>query len=602
MLNLICQKKLFREVCCARLIAFAEVICFASPVFAASFTATLDRDTVNVGESVTLSLNFEGGAPKTTPTLPAIPNLRVSNPSQSSQVSIINGAVSSTVSYTFQLTPIQPGDYTIPALKVEGGGQTLTSQPLKLKATRDNTPPINDAAAENRLAFMRIVLPKKEMFVGEVVTMELQLFLSSIVQNVSDLQEPQIPAAGLNVGKALIPKEAQRDVRIGNTVFRLVPITVPLTAVKNGKVAVGPVDFSMTLQLPSNSRGRTPIEQFFGSQAELRRVTVSTTNEMLTVLDLPKQNVPASFNGAIGNYLLNVSATPTNVTVGDPITVKIQIAGRGPLESLALPEQSAWRDFKTYPPTSKLETTDQFGLQGTKTFEQVVVPQTPDISALPPISFSFFNPDERRYHTLTNAPVPLVVKPSGTIVLPSFAASQSENAPPAQDIVHIKQRLGSTTRLGAPIITRGWFLATQTIPVLAFLGLVAWRRQTDNLANNPRLRRQRHVAQTVSQGLQDLKYFAAENFAEDFFATTFRLLQEQLGERLDVPASSITEAVIEEQLRPRAVSEQLLASLRELFQACNQARYAPGHAHGKFESLISKLETTLAELQKLKLK
>ena len=39
------------------------VCCVPSLVRAASFTATLDRDTVAVGESVTLSLKFEGGSP-----------------------------------------------------------------------------------------------------------------------------------------------------------------------------------------------------------------------------------------------------------------------------------------------------------------------------------------------------------------------------------------------------------------------------------------------------------------------------------------------------------------------------------------------------------
>ena len=34
--------------------------------------------------------------------------------------------------------------------------------------------------------------------------------------------------------------------------------------------------------------------------------------------------------------------------------------------------------------------------------------------------------------------------------------------------------------------------------------------------------------------------------SDQFFATLSRLLQEQLGERLDLPASAITEAVIEE--------------------------------------------------------
>ena len=36
--------------------------------------------------------------------------------------------------------------------------------------------------------------------------------------------------------------------------------------------------------------------------------------------------------------------------------------------------------------------------------------------------------------------------------------------------------------------------AAQAVPVLAFLAAFVWRKRTDNLANNPRLRRQRAVA------------------------------------------------------------------------------------------------------------
>ena len=42
--------------------------------------------------------------------------------------------------------------------------------------------------------------------------------------------------------------------------------------------------------------------------------------------------------------------------------------------------------------------------------------------------------------------------------------------------------------------------------------------------------------------------------SDEFFAVLFRLLQEQLGERLDLPASAITEAVIEERLSPLGIS------------------------------------------------
>ena len=79
--------------------------------------------------------------------------------------------------------------------------------------------------------------------------------------------------------------------------------------------------------------------------------------------------------------------------------------------------------------------------------------------------------------------------------------------------------------------------------------------------------------------MDDLKKYAAENQPDEFFATLFRLLQEQLGERLDCPASAITENVIDEHSVLRGAPQATRDGLRELFQLCNQARYAPGARH-----------------------
>jgi len=90
---------------------------------------------------------------------------------------------------------------------------------------------------------------------------------------------------------------------------------------------------------------------------------------------------------------------------------------------------------------------------------------------------------------------------------------------------------------------------------------------------------------------------AAEKNSDEFFATLFRLLQEQLGERLDLPASAITEAVIDERLRPRGVNGETLASLHELFQTCNLARYAPIKSSQELAAIIPKLEAALNQLR-----
>jgi hypothetical protein len=165
--------------------------------------------------------------------------------------------------------------------------------------------------------------------------------------------------------------------------------------------------------------------------------------------------------------------------------------------------------------------------------------------------------------------------------------------------VHIKPRLGVVAQISPPLVARPWFLLAQFAPVLAWLGLLINRKRMESLAANPRLRRQRLVQRIVRDGLKQLKMAAQTNQPDEFFAIVFRLLQEQIGERFDVPASAITEAIIEERLRPLQMPEETLELLRELFQACNQARYARQASGEELMSLVPRVEDALREVEQL---
>ena len=268
-----------------------------------------------------------------------------------------------------------------------------------------------------------------------------------------------------------------------------------------------------------------------------------------------------------------------------------------------MPDQPQWRDFTSYPPTAKVQTTDPLGLAGTKSFEQVLVPQNHEIKALAPVQFSFFDPAARSYRTLKGPAIPLTVRTGATAVAPPPSLTNTASgpaAPPVDDIVHIRPRLESSASVAPLLLTRPWFVLLQIVPALLWLSLLVWRKRSESLANNPRLRRQREVASRIRDGLKQLRVQADQRQAEPFFATLFRLIQEQLGERLDLPASAITEAVIDERLRRREVSTTTLQTLHDLFQACNLARYAPAQSSQELAAFIPKLQSVLQDLQQIK--
>jgi hypothetical protein len=563
---------------------------------AASFSTSLDRDSIVVGETVMLTLTFEGAAPRSLPQLPNLPGLQLaggmshaSNISQSA-----DGETRVSHSYSVPLLANQPGEYMIPAFQVELDGQRLTSAPLRLKVLRED-PSSPPPEYGSRSAFLWLVLPRKEFYLGETFVAELRLYIKDGVRNIDGFQPPSLQTEGFNASGWTKGQNFRR--LVGGRPFTAVPALCAVTPVKTGALKLGEMQSQVVLNPPDI------FESFWGRGTRTERVALALEAQAVQVLPLPAENVPADFTGAVGSFSLAVQVAPTNVAVGDPITVRVQISGRGGFDAVRLPEQKGWVNFRAYQPTGNLQTQDALGLQGTKTFEQVVSPESADVKELPPFTFSFFDPEARAYRTLTHPAQPLVVRPAAAVSTPMLTVAPRPNPgdpPPARDIVHIKTRAGDLKRLRPPLLQQPWFAVVPGVPVLAWMLAVGWRRRADALAANPRLRRQRAVAQLVREGLVELRTHAAAKNSDAFFATLVRLLQEQLGERLDCPASAITESVVDEKLRPRGVPEDTLKELHELFQACNLARYAPVRTSGELTALIPRVEAALARIQEVK--
>jgi hypothetical protein len=564
----------------------------ACPTFAATFTASLDRTSIVMGDQVVLTLNFEGAKPDEIAN-PAFDGVQMVS-GVSSQTSIVSTPSGQSINYvyTLQLTPTRTGDIVIPAITAKVNGKTVVSQPIHLKVAAVDPASTPPAEYADKQVFLWVVLPKTNLYLNEPMVAELRIYVRSDVRRADGAQlAPE--GNGLTFSQLVAGQRYAR--RVGNATFGVIPISVAVTPVKTGKVSINPINGSIVLN------NLDAFERMWGDAANAVRAPLTSPQLDLQVSPLPTEGMPPGFNGAVGSYTMAVTAGPTNLVAGDPITLHVQISGHGSLDSISFPEQTNWDNFKIYPPTAKVNATDSLGLDGSKTFEEIVTPQNSDIKSLPAISFSFFNPDEKKYHTLNYAATPLIVRAATPGAMPAATAANPENPKPTADIAPLKQHLGAIAQIRPPLVQEPWFLMLQGVPVFALMSCVAWRKRRENLANNPRLRRQRQVAQIIRDGLQQLQRLAAEKKSDEFFATLFRLLQEQLGERLDLPASAITEAVIDERLRPRGVNAETLASLHELFQTCNLARYAPIKSSQELAAIIPKLESVLNQLRELKI-
>ena len=175
-------------------------------------------------------------------------------------------------------------------------------------------------------AFVRIVPSTNAIYLGQILPVELQCYCQD---NVGNIQLPQFSSDNFIVGDLPNPRQRPSRVRVGNTLYNLFSFHTSATAIKTGTFALGPATWSLAVL--SGQRN------FFG-MAESHQASFTSDAPEIRVLPVPTNGAPPGFNGALGDFTLaQYDAGPTTVGVGDPITLKIRIAGRGAFDTVTLP-------------------------------------------------------------------------------------------------------------------------------------------------------------------------------------------------------------------------------------------------------------------------
>lgn len=565
----------------------------ALAVRAATLEASLDREVISFGESALLQLSVQGLSAQglNEVQLPAVPDTaglrveRVRGPNTG--IRSVNGRTSVSYEVVYQVTPTQLGEFTIPACQTTWRGTTLTSSPLKLKVLKAGDPAAARGDGLDNAAFLTLVLPTRPVFVGE--TFVAEAWLNAIGGELR--QPPQFRADGFTLGRTPERPTRESNIRTNNQVYSRLRFLQPLTSAKAGDLPLLAQNCIHDVIYQRRPSGQDPFEDFFGMGRETRRFTLTTEPATLRVLPLPKEGVPPGFGGAVGQFVLSLVASPTNVSAGDPITVRIEISGRGNFDAVQIPEQPGWTGFRLYPPTANYETQDPLGLSGTKRFEQVATPESPTLTQLPPLVFSYFDPEARAYKTLRSPVIPIRVNAgANTPLVPNIAGGRAATNVATPDLLPLRPHLGAVMVAQSSLATEPWFVALSLAPLTVWAGLAGWRRARDAGRRDAAANERRRWRKQLDEDLAALRTLAKQQDSAAFHATLFRALQILLGLRLHQPPPGITEGALEELGRQPDVSAETVASLHRLFQAANQARYARTGSAGDLEALRQDLE------------
>lgn len=151
----------------------------------------------------------------------------------------------------------------------------------------------------------------------------------------------------------------------------------------------------------------------------------------------PAENKPATFNGASGQFALQVSLlTPSTMMAEDKILLAIDISGAEGLDSVTAPDLSK-SGFKRFFRLGDLPSVGTVN-GNTKRFTVELYPLTSAIKTIPPVFFSYFDSANSRYVTLKSDPIPIDIKQSSPEKLPEKQKEQAPAIEPEKNIPEVK--------------------------------------------------------------------------------------------------------------------------------------------------------------------
>lgn len=578
--------------CCWSVAVAIALVAGAVHADAISARAGIEANSVFVGEPVRFQVQVSGSENPEQPDLSTLDGFRAifqgGGANSRRSISIVNGRRTENVQlgfvFNYELRATREGRLTIPAIPVQVEGRTVRTQPLTVMAQKPS---------ETENYKLRLNLSKDEAYVGEQLVLEAVFYYRGEVAG-TNLSLPILDDGAFEVHDFEGDQPSSKVETLGGQQFQTGRMRKVLVPTRAGKIAMEPATLSF--------RGQDGFEiarDFFGNRVrrpKYKNYVIPSNAPELTIRPLPTEGRPDGFAGHVGEYSLSVQASPTEVNVGDPITLNIALSGPPLLEPVEMPplheQASLTRDFKVPGEMADGSVNGNF-----KLFTQTIRALREDVTAIPPLELVYFDTVQGRYEVARTEPISIVVRPTRVVT-----AGDVEGGDP---IGAAQQGLQSWSQGIAHNYTGVEALRRQP---LGFAGLLAPGRLVI-LAGPPLLyavllgtvlvRRRRHANPELLRARRALVRFEREitraASADDVLGTFCHFL----GDKLGLTSDALTFRDVEGRLRNRGLDEDTLRQIKGLFTAGEASRFAGGGGTVEGESAKQDARRLVAQLEKI---
>ena len=586
-------------------------LCFTALLSVAQevkFSARVSDQTVAMNEQ--FKVVFEINASGTNFRPPVLTdNFRVLNgPMTSSQMRYVNGKISSSLSYTYVLKPIDKGDFIIEPATIEVEGEAYSSNPIKIQVTKGTNSSGTQSSKPNQSAstpkssqesqhdiFISETVNKRTVYQGDQIVVTYKLYTRETADSYEFDQIPDFRGFYTKEIDINPPAESSRA-EVNGKIYSVYPIKRTLLFPQvNGEGKIDPLKMSFRIRVKDGE----PVQTFFGPRYRTVEKTVQLASNPITVdVKALPAGAPESFNGAVGNFQFSGNIDQTNTKVNEAINLNIKLSGRGniSLTDLNLPDFPI--DFEVYDPDVKSNvSTAGNAMSGTKSWSILMIPRTNGSFEIPAIRFSYFDPSKKQYVEETVGPFQIEVTGEGGngSISQSTSSAQREIQRLGNDIRYINTGDPELKEPKQYFFHTSWFYFMLVLPFILLAGALFAFRKLEERSKDVLGSKKRSANKMATKQLAQAKKAMAGNDRNQFFDAVYKALFGYLGDKLSFSVGELNKETINKELLAKNVDESTIQRLNETLEYCEMGRFAPvnielNQVYKQSEEVILKLE------------
>ena len=576
---------------------FISLFSLAITAQEAALTAKVSKNKLGINQrlKIEFSINKQGGDNFSPP---KFANFKVvGGPSQSVSQSWINGTVRFSQSYTYIIQPKIKGELVLGKASINIAGKTIESKPIKIIVVDAVAIP-KDPNDPNYVAQQNIHLvaeiSKSRPYVGEGIYVEYRLYVSEniSVYDTSVTEAPQYNGFW-NQNIKINDFPVKMGKYNGENYRYIVLQKALLVPTKTGKLNIDPMKMNIVIGVPT---GRA---DFFGN-AITRNITKEFASAKKTILpkSLPVEDKPMDFAGAVGDFKFNVTLSKEVLKANESSQIKVMVSGKGNLKLFELPEITTPVELEKYQPERKEKVrVNSSGISGSVSDLYTVVPQYKGKYKIPNISFSYFNPKEKKYHTILaeNFFVNVLEGKELKPIVNSSTVPKQNVISTGKNFRYIQTKSNFKPKNINDLFKSNLFYVLLLLPLLTIpiVILIAKRNDKKNsdLIGNKLRKAERLAKKYLSEAKKQL------GKKEAFYEALERALHNYLKAKLGIETADISGDKITEILKNKNINSTTINEFVEVLKQSDFARYTP-ISNSEMKEEFERAKQVIVELDK----